>query len=75
MSCTSTFHSTNADFVRYVASSGTTVLAVGSIEFGWSVAGSTDGSPVADGVTDPSHPPDVRLQRFLRNAFDEMTKP
>ena len=72
---TSTFHSTNADVVRYVASSGATVFAVGSIEFGWSVAGSADGSPVADGVTDPSHPPDVRLQRFLRNAFDEMTKP
>lgn len=70
---TSTFHSTSADVVRYEAPSGAIVLAVGSIELGWSVTGSADGTPVADGVTDPAHPPDPRLQRFLRNAFDEMT--
>jgi hypothetical protein len=72
---TSTFHSTNADVVRYVAPSGATVLAVGSIEFGWSLAGSADGSPVADGVTDPSHPADIHLQRFFRNAFADMVRP
>ena len=72
---TSTFHSTNADVVRYQAPSVAMVLAVGSIEFGWSVAGSADGTPVADGVTSPQHPPDVRLQRFLRNAFEAMTRP
>jgi hypothetical protein len=69
----STYHSTNADLVRYQASSGAIVLAVGSIGFGWSLTGSADGSPVADGVTDPSRPPDARMQRFMRNAVDAMT--
>ena len=72
---TSTFHTTNADLVRYTAPSGAIVLSVGSIEFGWSLAGSGDGSPVAEGVTDPEHPPDPRLQRFVRNAFAQMTGP
>jgi hypothetical protein len=72
---TSTFHSTNADVVRYEAPSGSIVFAVGSIELAWSLTGSADGSPVADGVLDPGHPPDVRLQRLVRNAFAEMTAP
>jgi hypothetical protein len=72
---TSTFHSTNADVVRYRATSGATILSVGSIELGWSLTGSADGSPVADGVLKEGHPPDPRLQRFLRNAFDAMTRP
>jgi hypothetical protein len=70
----STYHSTNADVVRYQTPSGSYVLAVGSIGFGWSLAGSADGSPVADGVTDPARPPDARMQRFVRNAFDAMTQ-
>jgi len=72
---TSTFHSTNADVVRYQAPSGSIVLAVGSIEFGWSITGSADGAPVAAGVTSPTQPPDARLQQFMRNAFEAMTKP
>jgi hypothetical protein len=72
---TSTYHSTNADMIRYQAPSGAIVLAVGSIGFGWSLTGSADGSPVADGVTDPHRPPDARMQRFMRNAFEAMTQP
>ncbi len=72
---TSTFHSTNADLVRYQAPSGSTVLAVGSMEFAWSVTGSADGSPVGAGVISPVQPPDARLQRLLRNAFEAMTQP
>jgi hypothetical protein len=71
---TSTFHSTSADLVRYRARSGATVLAVGSITFAWTVAGAASGEPVADGVTSDKHPPDVRMQRFLRNAFDDLTR-
>ena len=70
---TSSFHSTNADAVRYEAKSGATVFAAGSIDFGWAVTGSADGSPVGPGVVDPDHPPDPRLQRFMRNAFDALT--
>lgn len=72
---TSTFHSTDADAVRYVAPSGATVFAAGSIDFGWALTGNADGSPVADGVVDPTHPPDARLQRFMRNAFAAMGAP
>jgi hypothetical protein len=72
---TSTYHSTNADLVRYVAPSGAIVLSVGSIGFGWTLAGSADGAPVADGVTDPARPPDARVQRFMRNALAAMTAP
>jgi len=71
----STFHSTNADMVRYQAPSGSIVLAVGSMEFAWSITGAADGSPVATGVTSPANPPDSRMQRLLRNAFDAMTEP
>jgi hypothetical protein len=71
---TSTFHSTGADVVRTVTPSGAIVLAAGSIEFGWSLTGSADGSTTAPGVTNPAQPPDPRMQRFVRNAFDEMTR-
>jgi hypothetical protein len=71
----STYHSTNADMIRYQAPSGAIVLAVGSINFGWSLTGSADGIAVADGVIDPSRPPDARMQRFMRNAFEAMTQP
>ncbi len=71
----STYHSTDADMVKYEAPSGATVLAAGSIGFGWSLTGSADGSPVAEGVSDPARPPDPRMQRFMRNAFAAMTQP
>ena len=72
---TSTFHSTNADAVRYRARSGATVFAAGSIDFGLALTGSADGSSVEPGVIDPAHPPDPRLQRFMRNVFDDLVRP
>jgi hypothetical protein len=71
----SSFHSTDADMVRYRARSGAIVLAAGSIDFAWALAGSADGSPASEGVTDSKHPPDPRLQRFMRNAFRDLTRP
>lgn len=70
----STFHSTDADFVTYRAPSGARVLSVGSIDFGWTVTGAANGAPVAAGITDPETPPDRRMQRFLRNAFADLTR-
>jgi hypothetical protein len=70
---TSTFHSTNADLVTYRAPSGATVLAVGSIDFGWTLTGSADGGKVGPGVTRAETPPDRRMQRLVRNAFDALT--
>jgi hypothetical protein len=51
----------NADCVRYVAPSGAVVFATGTIQFSW-------------GLDDWYHPghADERLQRFMRNALDEM---
>lgn len=69
---TSTFHSTNADLVTYRAPSGATVLAVGSIDFGWTLTGSADGGKVGPGVTRAETPPDRRMQRLVRNAFDAL---
>jgi hypothetical protein len=71
---TSTFHSTNADMVTYRAPSGATVLAVGSIDFGWTLTGNAAGGPVGPGVTRPQTPPDPRMQRLVRNAFDDLTR-
>lgn len=71
---TSTFHSTNADMVTYRAPSGATVLAVGSIDFGWTLTGSATGGRVGPGVTRPETPPDARMQRLIRNAFDDLTR-
>lgn len=72
---TSTFHSTNADLVTYTTPSGATVLAVGSIDFGWTLTGSADGGKVGPGVTRAETPPDRRMQRLVRNAFDGLTLP
>jgi hypothetical protein len=60
----STFHSTNADAVRYRVRSGATVFAAGSIDFGAALNG-----------TDPDHLLDPRLQRFMRNVIGDLTRP
>jgi N,N-dimethylformamidase beta subunit-like, C-terminal len=59
---------TDADAVRYTVPSGATVFAAGSIEFSWGLDGFArrfGGDHVA---------PDPRLQRFMRNVFDELSK-
>ena len=68
----SSFHSTDATLTAYVADSGARVFAASSIDFGWSISGAAGGEPVADGMTDPAHPPDPRMQRLVRNALADM---
>lgn len=68
---TQSFLSTNADVVRYTAASGATVFAAGSIEFSWGLDGYARRLKV--GYPDKAKP-DPRLQRFMRNAFDAMTR-
>jgi hypothetical protein len=58
----------NADSTRYVAPSGAIVFAAGSHQFSW---GLDDFAQVA-GHTRPLVDP--RLQRFMRNALDAMTR-
>lgn len=59
----------NADATRYIAPSGATVFASGSHQFAWGLddfkADTFEGHGFAD----------VRLQRFMRNAFNAMTAP
>lgn len=68
----STFHSTDATLTTYTAASGAQVLAASSIEFGWSIAGAANREQVVEGMTDPSHPADPRMQRLVRNALADM---
>jgi len=67
------FLSTNADIVRYTAPSGARVLSAGSIQFSWGlddfVRRLHAPYPADDTIT-----PDVRLQRFLRNALDDLAR-
>jgi hypothetical protein len=52
----------NADAVRYTASSGARVFSAGSLRFSW-------------GLDDSSSERDPRLQQFMRNALDDLTRP
>ena len=58
----------NADSTRYVAPSGAIVFAAGSHQFSWGL----DALPEAVGSARPLVDP--RLQRFMRNALDAMTR-
>jgi N,N-dimethylformamidase beta subunit-like, C-terminal len=61
---TDLFHSPgspSADAVRYTAPSGARVFSAGSLRFSWGLDDSTAGDP--------------RLQRFMRNALDDLTRP
>jgi hypothetical protein len=59
----------NADAVRYTAPSGARVFASGGQLFSW---GLDTGGLGYYGYTDP---PDPRLQQFVRNALDDLTRP
>jgi hypothetical protein len=59
----------NADAVRYTAPSGARVFASGAQLFSWGLDTSGLGYY---GYTDP---PDPRLQQFMRNALDDLTRP
>ena len=59
----------NADAVRYAAPSGARVFASGSHTFAWGLDDFAGNPDETHGLADP------RLQRFAKNAFDELTRP
>ena len=68
----------NGDAIRYTAPSGARVFASGAQEFSWALDSwrSDDtlapSSPVG---SDRSAPVDSRVQQFMRNALDDLTRP
>jgi hypothetical protein len=58
----------NADAIRYVDPSGARVFASGSHQFSWALDAFRDGQ--GTGV-----PADPRVQRFMQNALDDLTRP
>ncbi len=52
----------NADAVRYTATSGARVFAAGSLQFAWGL------DPLQERY-------DARLDRFMRNGLDDLTRP
>ena len=59
----------NADAVRYTAASGARVFASGSHTFAWGLDDFAGNPDETHGLADP------RLQRFARNALDDLTRP
>jgi hypothetical protein len=67
-----------ADAVRYTAASGARVFASGAQEFSWALDGwrSDDTiAPAAPVSSDRGAPADPRVQQFMRNALDDLTRP
>ena len=58
----------DAAAVRYMADSGARVFSTGTMELGWAL----DAFPAAAGEGPPV---DVRLQKFMTNAVDDLTRP
>jgi hypothetical protein len=61
----------SADATRYTAPSGARVFAAGSLQFAWGLGGHGWG---LTGYA-PQISPDARLQQFMRNALDDLTRP
>jgi hypothetical protein len=59
----------NADAVRYTAPSGARVFASGSHTFAWGLDDFSGNPDETHGLAD------ARLQRFARNALDDLTRP
>jgi hypothetical protein len=59
----------NADAVRYTAASGARVFASGSHTFAWGLDDDPANPDETHGLVDP------RLQRFMRNALDDLMRP
>jgi N,N-dimethylformamidase beta subunit-like protein len=67
-----------ADAVKYTAASGARVFAAGAQEFSWALDGwrSNDTiAPAAPVSSDRGAPADPRVQQFMRNALDDLTRP
>jgi hypothetical protein len=58
----------NADAVRYTAGNGATVFSSGSHQFAWGLDDFSDQPGETRSTVDP------RLQAFMRNALDAMTR-
>lgn len=67
------FRSTNADALVLGSPSGAYVFNTGSLYLAWSLTGSRAGGFVGRGVTDPRHPPDARMARFMENVVIELS--
>ena len=67
-----------ADAVKYTAPSGARVFAAGAQEFSWALDDfrSNDTiAPAAPVSSDRGAPEDPRVQQFMRNALDDLTRP
>lgn len=68
----------SGDAVRYTAPSGARVFASGATQFSWALddwrSAGTIAPPVAV-VSDRVAPADGRVQQFMRNALDDLTRP
>jgi hypothetical protein len=68
----------NADAVRFTAPSGARVFASGAQQFSWALDDwRSDGSLFPEPPVQPWRgvPVDPRLQQFMRNALDDLTRP
>jgi hypothetical protein len=68
----------NADAVRFTAPSGARVFASGAQAFSWALDGwRSDGTvaPAVEVTSDTAAPADPRVQQFMRNALDDLTRP
>jgi len=68
----------NGDAVRFAAPSGARVFASGAMQFSWALDDwRSDGTiaPAPAIVSDRIAPADPRVQQFMRNALDDLTRP
>jgi N,N-dimethylformamidase beta subunit-like protein len=68
----------NGDAVRYTAPSGARVFASGAQQFSWALDSWRSDDTIAPATpvgSDRSAPVDARVQHFMRNALDDLTRP
>ena len=68
----------NGDAVRYTAPSGARVFASGAQEFSWALDSWRSDGTIAPSVpvaSDRGASVDARVQEFMRNALDDLTRP
>jgi hypothetical protein len=68
----------NGDAIRYTAPSGARVFASGAQEFSWALDSWRSDDTLAPSTpvgADRSAPVDPRVQQFMRNALDDLTRP
>jgi hypothetical protein len=68
----------NADAIRYTAPSGARVFASGAQQFSWALDSWRSDDMLAPATpvgSDRNAPVDPRVQQFMRNALDDLTRP